>query len=271
LLEVALNLEIQMSKNSRTIVALSLFFALIVPVAFCQGRSQSNPEAVALVDRAIEAMGGAELWMNHHGAAVQGTIQSGGATNGPFSFLSKTDWKKGSLRFRSEVQTSQGAHVRTFDPQKGSSVQHNGVVKTLPSYVDLGALPFYLPGAALYLMRSSSKYSFELVDNESSRTERSVRVMWPDQVMHDGFAKETWTFSTETGLPVRVITAVAAVLHPSRPLSKTIRFVSFQTQNGAVVPKGIEIAMPNGRTDKIDISKIEFANSLGDNDFILAR
>jgi hypothetical protein len=242
---------------------LSLAILVVAPIttALCQRIETAtiDPAAAVIIDRALTAMGGADAWQNVQAARVHGTTreENGKAAGKSYPFVTQHDWSTGQHLAHQYLTDSQGTTTKTFDPDKIFTPEQAAAVEGLPRHPGDNLLPALLPGALLRTIRDSKKYRIAIDPhpNWHPANQRTIaiyragvpRSYWPDQV---------WTFSTETGLPLR--TKIAVVGRPGSPFYKTVTFHDFQTKNSLLVPVAADVLYPDRVKQSLTFDTFEF-------------
>ncbi len=229
----------------------SIVVFLMVSLVSLQGQqietASIDPRAAAVIDRALAAMGGADAWRGMQAAQLQGNVEEvNGQTREETHcrIVVQHDWSSGQFQSSHALTDGQGQSINSYDPDKMLSRMQAEAVKGQPRQPGTYVLPALLPGALLSTALTSGQYRIT-ADPHPERHRGSERMIamfragglrqyWPEQV---------WTFSAETGLPLRARIAI-----PGRngTLHKFLTFNDFRKSNSLLVPGSIEILYPDG-------------------------
>jgi len=226
---------------SAILVGLAATFA----VGQAQSAASSDPNAVAFIDRALEALGGARAWRSLGAARLEGSIQEATAEAGKgYRFVSQHDWNSGQFQSRHDWTDEKGQPAQTYDPDQIHTRAQLAATQGLLRDPGSDAHTAFLPGALLSVIRNGKKYRISFPGHSSwlPAGQQQIDVYRVDDkdALHPN---QVWIFSVETGLPLKTKVAV-----PGRygiPLYKTITFNGFQTVKGLVLPKTISVAYPD--------------------------
>jgi hypothetical protein len=140
---------------------LILCAAVLLSISLMLGQTSSpvrDPQAVAVVEQALVALGGKASHAQVRTAIMHGTQQVQGSQSG--SFVWEDDLSGSVPEFRKEIRN--GDSVRTFTSGHGSPARRreDDAVKKLAVQVSWAVPPLYLPGGgwlAEQLIRSNPK------------------------------------------------------------------------------------------------------------------
>jgi hypothetical protein len=219
------------------IVALAL-----VATALCQQPwgPGIDPQAAAIIDHALAAMGGAEAWHSLRGAQVRGNAREEDRRTGAvksYPFASHHDWSTGQIQSRHEAMDANGQQISAVDPDKVWTRDQAERTKDAPR--DPGnALSACMPAAMLAQIKDGGEY--RVVAGAGGNDSVQVFRPGPDYAY---VPVQIWTFSATTGLPLRASIAVGG-RHIA--LYKTLSFANYQRAKPLFLPKTVEIEYPDG-------------------------
>jgi hypothetical protein len=243
------------------LLSIAILVAVLPINALCQQIESAtiDPRAAATIDHALKAMGGREAWEAVQAALLKGTMREqdreGEAKSYPFTL--QHDWSSGQLQSHQALTDSQGAQVETYDPDKVFTHEQVAASAGKPRHPGADVLPAYLPAVLLGAIKSGGQYrvASDPHPNWHSAGEQTI-AMFPAGVRRTFRPSQVWTFSKETGLPLRAQIIVANRLGTS--FYKTVTFQEFQTINSLQVPKTLEVRYPDGVTQTLTFDTIQF-------------
>ena len=213
----------------RRLLILLLFPIVLLPVSAQQPTSISSPpvvpsspmqliadlgkppnrdaEAVALVQKAIQAMGGASTVALVRSDLVRGTVaQSAGSSATARTFQWEDDFTGAGYEFRNQFHEADGT-VRVFGSGHGKPwVVDGAAVKSLPPQVGYASTPYQVPSIVLSRELSSSAASMTLVGTTTvnGRSALQVHVANNSGVTETMLSPRDWYFDSTSGLPIRL-------------------------------------------------------------------
>jgi hypothetical protein len=231
-----------------------------------------DPDAVAVVQAALTALGGASSWNELHGAVVTGTVaQADGSNSATFSWAD--DWSE-KTRMRRESNFSDSGKHRVYLQDSTANKQNSspstssttGTPPPRPNFDSVPALLAHLPGAALSLALNNPIYSITMVASSSVGAPNQGPLSAASSSLSCVKIRNTLPkapldvdqvavcFSTQTSLPVRADILLPNLLQPSHPLREAIQYGGFQSSGGVLVPSLLTITSPPKRVKTITIA-----------------
>ena len=193
-----------------------------------------DPQALVVVQAAINALGGATVIGQIQSWTIQGQMQGSDGNNNQSGTVI---WQKAGPEFRMESDTDTGAHyVVTGHGKPGSGV--GTMTKSLPAHMIRAMFVPPLVGANLLAELQDQNWSIQsggtallgseqtTVINTSSQTNRTDALVTP----------QTWYFDSSSGLPVRVEYRLPGVTGPKLFLTAATNFAAYQAVVGALYP-----------------------------------
>jgi hypothetical protein len=193
-----------------------------------------DAQALATVQSAIAAMGGAGAVAAIQDATVQGTIldqPSDGSSARSFT------WMSAGSQFRTQITTGTG--TRIYVSGNGSPVdQENGVSIPVPSFVAQANLPYELPALVLLNELNNPNYTISYVSTQQINGNPAIHIHTCDDTDFTSslVTPQDWYFDTISGLPVRVEYKLPQDTDAQHPLPLSIDFANFKSASGVLVP-----------------------------------
>jgi len=234
------------------------------PIA--QSASRSDPNAVAIVHKAIAALGGEVAWQSIGGATAQvvETRSDGRTTTVHWS----DDWHLQHAQFRRDATNPNGQSITMLADQSSHSRTVAGQTRKLPREEDITVLAAAYPAAALMLSLHRNDCALNLVEIHQGAAPGSPIDSSGPGVAEDCRAPDfptgvriLWQFSPSTGLPIRVRLPVREYLHDGVTY-QTARFDAFSQSAGVTVPSTVTFIRGGKQDEKLAISGWSFGPSL---------
>jgi hypothetical protein len=222
-------------------------------------QNSQDPEALKVVDHAIEVMGGKAAWSQSGAAVAEAAISLGAFPSERIEW--EDDWSSGHPKFRRS----------SADRPKGSAIVGNehqrmvrsadGRTRSIPAESNLAALALGYPAPALAigLQRPNCRFSSPTVTGPGGDT--SISEECAGSASSGPPVLLQWEFSRTTGLPTKLRRPVRDML-TGRRLWETVLYVAFQTIDGLSVPTELIVIKPNGTKEPIRVSETKFSNAL---------
>jgi hypothetical protein len=225
---------------------------------------QSTSPAVAVVQKAIGAMGG-EGWEKVGASTIQSTVLYPNSASVKTTKNKRTDdWSTGANRHRLDAGNSTNSHT-VIDLQKHSVLMADSkITKLVAANYDLVALAEVYPAVALRI-GLTRRCQFQIISQSNTLNitpEKKGAVSmdcmapsYPKQIAHF-----IWWFDS-TGLPRQVQVPVLS-MDGRFELYQTLQFYQYQQIGGLTVPYEIKTEIEGSLFKTESISKIEFQTSL---------
>ena len=192
----------------RCLVAITFliqFFIASSSKSFSQAASAPavrDASAIAIVNQALAAMGGANAWelltsSQVTGECIAAPTQGGAAAN--------FRWTTQGPEFRYETDTDNGGPVFLSGHGQPKLASSSGGVTLRPDYRDR-KLPFHLPGVTFLTALSNSSIGLKSLGQEQLNGTRANHIEIAEfhlQVPLEG-SEQNWLLDPTTGLPLRV-------------------------------------------------------------------
>lgn len=267
----------------RLVKLIAGFAILWTPCAFAASPTQSNvaatqsdPQAVAYISRAIAALGGTAAWQAVGAGTAEVSISSPGIPAQNVHWAD--DWTLGYLRSRRD-STKEGDQTAVITSKNDRTRRlADGTIQSIPRENDIVVLAIGYPATALMATRSRPNCSFHLqaasppnaFDLGSTKDGQTVTSECIDPLMPKGKATLTWIFSKTSGLPQQVRIPIHALRHNTL-LYETVRYTSFANTQGLLTPSKLTIVRPSGIADLLTIDNLTLTSAIPDSTFQVSR
>jgi hypothetical protein len=224
-----------------------------------------DAQAVAAVQNAINALGGASLIGQQKSWEVQGNVSSSPGTDIPGGTFA---WKAAGSEYRFEDSTSSGQDL--FVTGHGNPTQSNsGTSHEVSPYVARAMFVPALIGTVLLQELLNQNYSIrfggaDTIESQSVLIVTTVaETAYPDNVI----TPQTWYFDTSTGLPIRVDFRSPAPNYPASYVNERFDFSDFRVIAGTIFPFQISLSINGQPVQKFGINTISVNASVPSSDF----
>jgi hypothetical protein len=218
-----------------------------------------DAEALKVIERAVEAMGGKAAWSKTGAAMAQADISLGTLPSERIEW--EDDWSTSHPKFRrsSVDQTKRSALIG--DEHQRMLRLSDGRTKAIPAESNLAALALGYPGPALTIGLQRSDCLF--IAHTSTQSDPDVRITeeCPGSASSGPPVLLEWEFSKTTGFPTVLRRPVRDII-AGRRLWELVIYVSFQAIDGLSVPTELAVMKPNGAKESIRVSETRFSASL---------
>jgi hypothetical protein len=236
-------------------------------------RAKSDPQAVAVVEGAIAAMGGRSVWQEVGGATAHAVITPKYTPVRAVTW--SDDWSKGRVRFRRDSAANESSKSSLIGSDASQvHLTPNGKNEFIPHDNGIAVLALSYPAPALILSLSKYQCTFHLgktanrriVPKDEDPSEVTVTERCPDPFYPGGAAILTWVFSKGSRTPKSVELPIWGISnHLIR--TQTVSYIAFQNVQGRLVPSQLEIRRVTGAVDQLSVSDTVFVQSISDQTF----
>lgn len=218
--------------------ALLAFVPLLSVQAYAQQPSpqsvQRDPQALAVLQNSIAAMGGAAAVIQVTDTLVAGSVaptSGNSAKGGTFT------WKTAAAEYRYDFQLTSA--TQTFVSGHGHPASiHNGTVTALSSQLDFINPPFHLPALVLTGILANQQYSV----TSSGKTTLNgapaikVRISLNTDMLSAVVSPQDWYFDATSGIPLRVEHRLPDTRRPENYVVAAEEFADFRSVSGLLLP-----------------------------------
>lgn len=224
----------------KRLALLSFLFVFALPSFAQQAATTSapqaarDPQAVALVQQSLAAMGGTAAVAQVQNSVVSGTSvdQAIGSTM-PQSFT----WTYAGKEFRNEDDTTNGSHILVSNGGNPQDFHDGAWAGSLPILTRTN-LPYHIPAIVLVYEINNPGYAFAFLGTTPLNGINTIHVQIRDDSDLTGhlFTPQDWYFDPATNLPLRVEYLLPVSQNPSECLPATLDFSAFKSVSGILVP-----------------------------------
>ena len=245
-------------------LALILLFGLVSPAAFGQSSMpspapQRDPQAVAIVQQSVAAMGGGAAGMISN-IQAKGTLAPAPGSyvpEGNFTWLD--DFSGATFEFRHEFDTASAVRVQVSG-HGSPAVQQGATVKALQAHATYTALPYHLPVVLLSRELANQNYSIQMGGSVTVEGRPAVQVIIKTEtgVIETALSEQRWDFDASSALPVRIEYRLASTVYPTYSIPGAVELSNYQVVSGIAVPFKITAFEDGTATSIATISSVTF-------------
>jgi hypothetical protein len=215
-------------------VCLFLSLLIFVNVAAVEDQPRRDPQAVAVLQQAVAALGGEAAYAQVRDAVTTGMI---GAAPGSTARSGNFVWKVAGDEFRREFRNGSSEAV-TVSGLGSPTHTRDGKSKRIAYHVVLASPPLHLPGLVLYRQLASREYSIKSVGTEMVAGRPAVHIQTCDERTDVSklITVHEWFFDAVTGLPLRVEYRIPDTKIASDYMEAAAEFSDFRAVNGLLLP-----------------------------------
>jgi hypothetical protein len=193
-----------------------------------------DAQAVAAIQSAIAAMGGATAIAAIQSSVAQGTSV---ATPDDGSGTRNFTWSHSGQDFRYENDAASGSHIFVSNSGSPCDIEGNTVVASA-RHVARANLPFHLPAVVLFNELSNPNYTLTYIGVAPLNGTSAVHIQTADNSDSVGqlVTPQDWYFDPTTGLPLSVQYRIPSAGSAQNWQPGSISFANFQPVNGVLVP-----------------------------------
>lgn len=229
-----------------------------------QTSPQRDPGAIAIVEKALAAMGGrdaidqvADCVANGHSETFQGS----GLVDGKFV------WKNAGNEFRYENSGASGTHVLVSG--HGNAIQiRAGASKPVHGHVTLALFPLHLPGVVLLHELADVRYTIKLVQNATDDPQIAhVHTSRNTNAVTAAVTPQEWFFDVHTGLPIRVEYRLPEETDATRTSPASVGFRDYRPEHGMMLPHLLDSFVDGQTQATAHITSFSFDTGLDATEF----
>lgn len=263
----------------RNLIGVTLLLLAFTPLAQAQTSQATqpitpvrDPQAVAVVQNAIGAMGGA-LGGQLQNAQVQGTLApAAGLTVPSGRFTWTDDFSGATYEFRHEVEAPDSTRVVVSGHGSPAFQKGSTSVRALRSHITYTTLPYYIPIVVLARALADSRYSVRFVGQASvsGRPAAEVSLKVDAGVLENALSEQKWFFDSATGLPLRVEYRLPSTVYELQSIPAVMELSDYRMVGGVTVPFTITSYEDGAAVATATISSVAFNVAVASSDFDLS-
>jgi hypothetical protein len=230
----------------------------------------NDPDAIALMQRVLNTMGGADAWRSVGAATATVTWTMPGGTEKQIHWAD--DWSGPSTLSRREaVGAPSGSSKVITSGHFQSHIKANGTQKQYPSDPDLVILAVGYPGAAIHRSLQRPNCTFATQNKPLGRWPRPPLTGNQDETIvyeqciepffPDGRCDIAWIVSADAAQLLGAWLPVRGMLDNTITY-ELVRYDRFQAVGRLSAPSNITITRPTGRVDRLTVDSHAFSSQL---------
>jgi hypothetical protein len=252
------------------VVALLILFTSVVGSAQSQAPPSTSqptrdPQAIAVVQSAIAALGGVSTVVAITDTTVTGTepdISNPGGPPVPFT------WQTAGVEFCATTQNSIGVYTALSGHGVPAQLK-NGNWIPLPPYVSRAELAFYLPALVLFGEIQNVNYTLQYIGPGTVDGNAAIHVHVADNSDATGqlVTAQEWYFDPTSFLPVRVEYAIPDERNVNNSIPASMEFSNYENVSGLAVPFQITIQASDLLLLTANVTSVVFNSGLSASTF----
>ena len=204
----------------------------------------SDPVTLSNMHKALDAMGGEQVWSTQHAASSHASVTDL-QKNTKHELYMIDDWSTDEVRYRRRIP---GGNQPTTEHAGGKSwtVTRSGIERKVPEFDQASTLVLHLPGAAAMILINHNKEY--ILRNSPSR------LCTTDNLCIDVYRRsdsgvimliQRWELSQSTYLPTTISIRLHGPNVSARPMWETVTYNKYLTSGSIINPTELEVVYPN--------------------------
>jgi hypothetical protein len=252
-----------------------LVFSFLLTLSSCpnlnsqQSAPPRDPQALATVQKAVAALGGATL-SQIRDASVQGSIKIlTSSKNESLTVLWEDAWGKGAPSFRRESHFGTSTSVLVSGNGQLADSQ-DGIATKVPRHISFSCAAVHLPGIILASQLNNVAYSFKFLETTAVNGLSAIHVQsaLTTDPISSALSLQDWYFDSSNGLPLRVDYRIVNSPDLLNPGVVSMQFDVFRTVTGVLVPFRLTETGLAGEQDIVTITSVTFNSGLSASEFL---
>jgi len=225
--------------------------------------STRDPQAVALVQAAVNAMGGPNA-----AQGIRTAVVSGGSDTVFRSFLWKDDFSGGRHEFRREL--TDGTNTRLLASGHGTPANaFNSKARKLRRHVAYSIWPLHLPIVMLYNILQNTNFTLTLgpqvvIDNHTCFQLVAKDESGPVEAV---LSVQRWYIDTATGIPVRLEHRVTDAMTVEGYETGKVDYSDFRSVSGVLIPFQLVTSQNGKKTGTVTVTSVVLNSPISSSDF----
>jgi hypothetical protein len=223
----------------------------------------TDPQAVALLQAAITAMGGQSA-----AQSINSAVASGSNSTAFHGFVWKDTFSGGQHEFRREL--TDGTNTRLLASGHGNpATGFNGKARKLYPHVAYAMWPLHLPIVILNNILQNPNYRATLGPQIIIGNSMCNQVLVKDQSnpVTTSLSVQRWYLDASTGLPVRVQYRIADAISVEDYETGYIDYSDFRSVSGVLVPFQLAASKDGKSTGVVAIASMQLNVTISASDF----
>jgi hypothetical protein len=225
--------------------------------------STRDPQAVALVQAAVNAMGGPNA-----AQGIRTVVASGGTDTAFHSFLWKDDFSGGRHEFRREL--TDGTNTRLLVSGHGTpAAAFDNKARKLRKHVAYAIWPLHLPIVMLYDVLQNTNYSLTLGPQAVIGNHTCFQLLAKDESgpVEAALSVQQWYIDATTGIPVRLQHRVADAMAVESYETAKVDYSDFRSVNGVLIPFQLVTSQSGKKTGTVTLTSVVVNSPISSSDF----
>jgi hypothetical protein len=243
----------------------TLFLFLLLPPLTTA--ANKDPQALELIQQAIDAMGGVGAFAGIRDCTVQGQVQV--APDSPF-YSGGFVWKNAGWEFRYENPRADGVQILASGHGKPATSQ-NGAVSPASLQAGLATTPPYLMPKLLVdaLQNPNIEISSVLAGQVGGKTAVQIAVFDTSSKLATSLTSQVWYFDPSSTVPLRVEYREPSDSDANITVGVSVEFSDFRNVSGIGVPFQIASYQDDKLDSVFSLKSVQFNIGIDPSEFDL--
>lgn len=236
------------------------------PAEGTPGKPFRDPRALATIQAALTALGGATAVGQPQSWQIQGQVQATDATGNSVS--GTITWEMAGSEFNMSATTTKGTQSIVTGHGNPAAVNANGATKISAPLMRAEFVPA-LVGPMLLKEYQNPGYNIAFAGNATLGTETvtAVRTSTGVKGMNARVTQQTWYFDKTSGLPVRVEYNIPAMGNSYAFAIGAVDLANYQPVSGAMYPFQIIWSFGKRPTGTVTLQTVTLNAAIASSDF----
>jgi len=254
-----------MTRASTSLCCIAAIFLAVGGAAQQAPAPARDPQAVALLQAAINAMGGQAVAQSITTVSASGSIDAGSK-----SFTWEDDFTSGH-EFRRQL--TDGFKTRLLVSGHGNpATAVDSKSKGLNQHVAYAIWPLHVPIVMLSRILQNTNYSLALGNQVTIGNSVCYEVIAKDQSgpVAKLLGSQRWCFDATTGLPLRLEYRVPDTAYVESFEVETVDYSDFRKVSGILMPFSLVISKNGKATNTATVDSVDLNAAIGSSEFDIA-
>jgi len=232
---------------------------------------QRDPQALAVLQQAVAAMGGPTAMAQIQSVVAQGSVVPAPGTSAPSgSFIWEDQFTTQSHEFKATFQS--GSLTQVFVSGHGSpGLVSNGKITKFAPYVASTTLPFHIPAVVLagLLANTNCNIAFLGPTTLNGQTAVHIHLHIDTDLLQLTSSVQDWYFDPNTALPLRVEYRIPDTHLAFKYATIDADFSDYRAAQGSLIPFHIATSEDGNPRNTFSIASVSINSPVSTSDFDL--
>jgi hypothetical protein len=259
----------QSATSTLSLVAFWCSFLILFQVLAlaADGQVTRDPQALALIQKAVDAIGGVAAFAGIQDCTVQGQVQV--APDSPFydgGFI----WKNAGREFRYENPRADGTQILVSGHGK-PALQENGSVSPTTLQAGIAKIPPHLMPRLLVDALQNPNVQVSPISDGKVAGKPAIQIALSDAStkLAASLTSQVWFFDSTSALPLRVEYRVPSNGDANITVGAAVEFLDFRVVSGIVVPFQLVLYQEDPLDSVLTLKSVQFNTGIDPSEFDL--